>query len=76
MEENLNWEKKKFNKIQFAENLQKLVNSVVVLQIKEITNKIETLCSMGVIQDETQITILKEKVKQLQEEVNNDSFKV
>lgn len=75
MEENLNWKKKKFDKIQFAENLQKLVNSVVVLQIKEISNKIETLCSMGVIEDQNQITILKEKLKQLQQEVNNDSFK-
>ena len=61
----LQW-KKKTGKSEFIENLERLMNDVVLIEIKEINSKIESLCSMGVIKDNEQIQELREKMKELQ----------
>jgi len=61
----LEWEKKT-TKNQLTEKLEKAINSIVDMQIKEINSKIEVLCSMGVIKDVSKIEEIKEKMKQLQ----------
>jgi hypothetical protein len=62
MSEELQW-KKKTGKSEFIENLERLMHDVVLIEIKEINSKIESLCSMGVIKDDKQIQELREKMK-------------
>jgi hypothetical protein len=72
MTENLQWEKRENKKNVLADRLETLVNSVVITELKEINSKIESLCSMGVLQG-SQIEELRAKMKQLPTGLNNDN---
>jgi hypothetical protein len=66
MTEELSWKKRTSARSEFVDNLERLVKSVVMIEINQINSKIESLCAMGVIKDDVQVRELREKIKQLQ----------
>jgi hypothetical protein len=77
MQEELEWKKRESRRPEFLENLDYMMKNVVMAELKDINNKIESLCSMGIIKDEDKLKEIREKMKQLQESTGtkNDSFK-
>jgi hypothetical protein len=72
----IEWKKRsETRRSELAQTLEKLMHSVVINQVQEINSKIESLCQMGVIKDGPQIQELREKMKQLQLGMNNESIK-
>ncbi|MDD5649710.1 MAG: hypothetical protein PHF86_04720 [Candidatus Nanoarchaeia archaeon] len=67
MEEKITWEKKDSIKNDFAAKLDSLMNDVVMSELNDINSKIESLCSMGVIENDSSLEELREKMKQLRE---------
>jgi hypothetical protein len=65
MTENLHWENRSSKKNVLAEKLQVLVNDVVLIELNDINAKIESLCSMGVLDNSEQLNELREKMRQL-----------
>lgn len=75
MSEKLSWEKREHRKSELAERLESLVNDVVVVELNDINSKIESLCTMGVLQNNDKLNELRERMKQLQPGKRNDCSK-
>jgi DNA mismatch repair protein MutH len=73
MSEPLQWSKRENSKSQLLQNLDKMLNMVVISEIKNINSKIESLCNMGVIQDGPQIQELRQKISLLTKRDKNAS---
>lgn len=65
MEEQLQWQKRTNSKTQLLQNLEKMLSTVVIHEIKNINSKIESLRAMGVIEDGPHLQQLKEKISLL-----------
>lgn len=67
MKEELEWKvRSSRHRSELVNDLERLMQNVVMTQVQEINSKIESLCQMGVIQDNEKIQELREKMKQLQ----------
>ena len=49
----------------FIDQLQDMMHEVVVREMKDITRRIDTLCSMGILQDDADLQSIKDKLSQL-----------
>jgi hypothetical protein len=65
--EELNWNKKNRFAIQdFAEEIQRLTKEIVKVEMKEISKKLDTLQTMGVVSDsDVKLQEIKKKITEL-----------
>jgi hypothetical protein len=76
MQEEIKWKKRQPNeKTEFINKLEKLVNGVVTNELQSISSKIDMLMQMGLVKDDSQIQVLREKMKQIQTGIYNDTIK-